>query len=267
MGIVLLAATAVVFMGAGCKPEPEEPGAAPATTPKEEVVKPVAAPGAFEAFKSKVSVPAVMVPLVSKAPAIDGQLDAAYKACQPMTFKFITGLEAKPTAPTTAYAVTTGKELFLFFDCQSPDMDALQANVTEHDGQVWNDDCIEMFIDPTNKRQIDGYMHIIINTLGTTAESKGPSGAEDYSWDPKLRLKAVKGAKGWTLEVAFPLADLLPDPGKINRVWAVNLNRMAYLIEGPEDTCWSPTETTSSHVPAKFGVFWLQAGNVDNTKD
>ena len=66
--------------------------------------------------------------------------------------------------------------------------------------------------------------------------------------------------------MAIPLKDLVKDPKKLNRVWAVNFNRMAYLIEGNEDTAWSPTGGPSSHVPGKFGCLWLDAGKVDNTK-
>ena len=220
-----------------------------------------------KAYKKKAKVPVVKVPLVAKAPKIDGVLDKkTYAKCVPMKFKFITGGTAKPTAATTAYAVTTKKELCLFFKCESPDMDALLKDVREHDGQVWNDDCVELFIDPTNKRQLDGYMHIIVNSIGTTSEAKGPGGAEDYSWNPKLTVKTKITKKEWTVELLIPLAQLVKDVKKINRGWAVNLNRMAYLIEGNEDTAWSPTGQSSSHVPSRFGAFWFEIGKVDNTK-
>jgi len=263
VSIVLLAVAALgvtvicePLMAAEAKKAPAKP--AKPTKPKDP---------AFEAFKKKAKVPVVKVPLVPKAPKIDGVLDKkVYAKCEPMKFRFITGGSAKPTAATTAYAVTTKKELCLFFKCESPDMDALLKDVREHDGQVWNDDCIELFIDPTNKRQLDGYMHIIVNALGTTSEAKGPGGAEDYSWNPKLTVKTKVGKKDWTVEMSIPLAELVKDVKKINRAWAVNLNRMAYLIEGNEDTAWSPTGQSSSHVPSRFGILWLEAGKVDNTK-
>lgn len=253
-GMALLALIAAGF--AQDKPA----GKAPATKPAEK-------DKAFEAFKKKQTVPCAKVPLVKKAPKIDGVLDKATKEkATPLTFKFITGGQAKPTAATTVYAVTTKDSLVVFFDCKSPDMDALLADVREHDGQVWNDDCVELFIDPTNKRQVDGYVHIIINSIATTSEAKGPQGAEDYSWNPKLKVKTKIGKKGWAVEVAIPLKELVKDVKKINRVWAVNFNRMAYLIEGNEDTCWSPTGQQSSHVPSKFGCLWMEVGTVDNTK-
>jgi len=260
LGIVALTSVAVMVLAMGCDLRPGAEQGAPAVKPAK------AAPGAFEAFKKKSSVPVLYVPLVSKAPKIDAKLDPAYEKATPVNFKFTAGGDAKPAAKTTAYVVSTKKKLYMYFVCESPDMDALLADVRKRDGQVWNDDCIELFIDPTNKRQLDGYVHIMVNSIPVTAECKGPAGAEDYSWNPKIEAKTDKTKKAWVLELAIPFADLVPDPSKINRVWAVNMNRMAYLLDGTEDTAWSPTESTSSHVPSKFGAFWLEVGNVDNTK-
>jgi len=234
------------------------PTTGPATRPADK---------AFQAFAKKQSVPTARVPQVKKAPKIDGILDPLYKKeATPLSFRFLAGGQARPKATTTVYALTTDTDLIVFFNCGSPDMDALLADVRDRDGQVWNDDSVELFIDPTNKRAPDGYRHIIINSLGTTAEAKGPGGAEDYSWNPKLRVKTKVGRKAWTVEVAIPLKALVADVKKINRVWAVNFNRMAYLIEGTEDTAWSPTGAASSHVPARFGCLWMEVGTVDNTK-
>ena len=225
-----------------------------------------ASPVAFEAFAKTATVPAMFVPLVSAAPTVDGTMDAAYAKCKPGTFKFLAGGDTKPTAATTVWAVSTKTDLYVFFKCESPDMDSLLKDVREHDGSVWNDDSVEIFIDPTDKREIDGYSHIAANAIGTTAESRGAAGAEDYSWDPKVKVKNVIGKKDWTVEIAIPFADLVKDTAKINKIWAANFNRMAFLIDGNEDTAWSPTGGTSSHVPDKFGALWIEAGSVDNSK-
>ncbi len=249
------------------KPAPTpEATTKPAPTPKA-IAKPApAAKDAMEKLASALGVPAVQVPKLAEAPTIDGIRDAAYDKATPITLKFITGGYGQPSAKTTAWVVSTDKELIFFVKCESPAMDDLLADVREHDGQVWNDDCIELFIDPTNKRAEDGYMHVMVNSLGTTADAKGPAGSEDFSWEPKLRVKTKVGDKAWTVELAIPFADMVSDPAKINKAWAVNVNRMAYLLEGTEDTAWSPTESDSSHVPDMFGLMWLEAGTVDNSK-
>lgn len=270
LAVVMLAGAAAALVGMGCG----EKESARATTQAEPAktgpkVEPRPSPemtAAFEAFKKAQNVPVARVPVVS-APQVDGVLDAVYKKATPLKFKFLAGGEAEPTGATTVYAVCTAKELFLFYNCESPDMDALWAEVRDHDGAVWGDDSVELFIDPTNKRQIDGYVHFAVNALGTTYEAKGPKGDADASWDPKLRVKTKVGKKAWTVELAIPFAELVKDPAKLTRVWAINFNRMARLLEADEDTAWSPTGSGDSHVPTKFGVIWLDAGKVDNTKD
>lgn len=277
--VVVLAGLAVMLMAVGCgeketaTPTPEtkaaQPEAKPAPTPTVKVEpKPIPAPaGAFAAFQKAQQVPVARVPVVSAAPKLDGVLDDVYKkSATGLKFKFLLGGDAGPTAATTVYVLSTTKELFVFYNCESPDMDALLADVRDHDGSVWQDDSIEMFVDPTNQRQVDGYMHFAINALGTTYESKGPKDDADASWDPKMQVKTKVGKKAWTMELAIPFTELVKDAKKINRVWAINFNRMAYLIEGPEDTAWSPTGGTDSHVPSRFGCLWLDVGSVDNTK-
>lgn len=227
-----------------------------------------AGPAEYQAYAKKSSVPTLFVPKIDKLPDIDGVMDEVYKKATPIAFKFLAGGDAKPAAKTTAYVVSTATELVLFFKCETPDLSALVAEVRDHDGQVFQDDSLELFIDPANKREMDSYMHIMVNSLGTTAESKGPSGAEDFSWDPKMKVKAKvdRAAKAWFIEMVIPFKDLVANPDKMSKVWAVNFNRMAYLVEGNEDTAWSPTGGSSSHVPTKFGALWLEVGAVDNSK-
>jgi len=278
--VILLACFALAASGIGCADKEPAPAAAqqaevasaqpkvasaPPVKAEKPPVKPAPEAGAFEALKKKLDVPLARVPVVSAAPKVDGAMDAVYKSkATPLEFKFLIGGDATPTAKTTVYVVSTAKKLFIFFNCESPDMDALLADTREHDGAVWSDDSVEIFIDPTNKRQFDGYMHLAVNPLGTTYEAKGPKGDEDTSWDPKMDVAAKVSQDAWTVELAIPFAELVKDPAKINRLWAVNFNRMAQLIEGPEDTAWSPTGGTDSHVPNKFGTLWMDVGTVDN---
>ena len=278
LGVVVLATVAVTFVGIGCgEKEPATttqaqpaarrpmPSVQPAPRPTPVPTPSPAVAAAFEAFKKLQQVPAARVPVVA-APMVDGVMDDVYKKATPLKFQFLVGGDAEPTAATTVYVVSTAKELFIFYNCESPDMDALLADVRDHDGAIWQDDSIELFIDPTNKRQIDGYAHFAVNPLATTYEAKGAKGDADTSWDPKFRVKTKVGKKAWTMELAIPFAELVKDAAQVNRVWAVNFNRMAYLLEGNEDTAWSSTGGTDSHVPNKFGCLWLDAGTVDNTK-
>ena len=284
--LILTAATVMMaLMAAGCG----EPEKAPTTKPTPEpTVKPVAPPepvaqpkpvappepeplavqpsaadtAAFNAFAKAATLPVARVPVVLVAPKIDGVLDDAYAAATQLTLSAINGEKVKLNGPTTVHVVSTTDTLYIYARCDTPNPDDLLTDIAEHDGSVWNDDCIELFIDPTNERNT--YAHIQVNAIGTTADAKGNSDDFDSSWEPKIKVSAKvdSKAKAWVVEMAIPLADLVDDVNKINRVWAANFNRMAYLLDGTEDTAWSPTGTDQSHVPEKFGLLWMDVGTV-----
>ena len=270
--LILTAATlTMVLMAAGCGEPEKAPTAEPTATPvappepKPLAVQPSAADtAAFNAFAKAATLPVARVPVVLVAPKIDGVLDDAYAAATQLTLSAITGEKVKLNGPTTVHVVSTKDALYIYARCDTPHPDDLLTDIAEHDGSVWNDDCIELFIDPTNQRNT--YAHIQVNAIGTTSDAKGAAPDFDKSWEPKIKVSAKvdRKAKAWIVEMAIPLADMVDDVSKINRVWAANFNRMAYLLDGTEDTAWSPTGSKQSHVPEKFGLLWMDVGTVNN---
>ena len=252
------------------KPAPAPAAAtatAPASAPAAAVEKPwtkgvVTTQQAFETFtKLNPKSLAVRVPRVEAEPQVDGVLDEAYQAATPLAFKFLSGRPGRPAAATTAYVVTTDKGLFVFFDCKQPDMEKIVAKVDKHDGAVWQDDSVEIFLDPLASRR-DDYAQIVVNSLGITMDSRG----KDLSYEPKLKVAAKRGEGGWTTEVGVPFDQLPCEPGEVRRVWTANFNRMAHVGEGQEDTAWCPTGGDSSHVPTAFGHLWLEGGTTHDVE-
>jgi len=257
--------SAVRRAGAATAPKPSasDRGGGPASAPAPwERVRPSSPAESYAFFRKLNKVATVRVPLVKPAPKVDGEADAAYEQATPLGLRYLDGRAGRPKATTTVRAVSTPDELFVLFDCRSPDMSALRAGVKDRDGEVWRDDSVELFLDVANDRRRNSYYHIIINSLGTTAESDRARPKEPEKWDPALRVKTKVGDAGWSVEVALPFADLVADGRSFNRVWAANFNRMAYLPGGTEDTAWCPTGGTSSHNPSYFGLLWLDAGGV-----
>ncbi len=197
-------------------------------------------------------------------PDIDGEMDEMYKKATPLKLKNIADPKKPVAAPTTAYVITAKREMYVFFQCSLPPMDQVKAEVTERDGPVWNDESVELFLDPAGTRTGE-YFHIVINTLGTTYDAKGAGRRWDRSWKPKLRIQTKVEKTGWRAEVAVPFKELVEDDAWVSRTWAGNLNRLARLPGGNEDTAWCPTGGRSSHVPAKFGTLWLEGGTVYST--
>ncbi|MBI2298483.1 MAG: carbohydrate-binding family 9-like protein [Armatimonadetes bacterium] len=106
--------------------------------------------------------------------------------------------------PTKVRIGLHGDRLYVAFECAEDRLNAIQAHVRERDGKVWEDDCVELFLDPgcTGKR----YWQVSVNSVGTVARL-GPDGAR---WDAEVAAAArvEPERKRWVVELAVPLGEL-----------------------------------------------------------
>ncbi len=265
------AVVSVATGGAARTASATNPAAAPATEVSPGGWKkpaPVPLERSFEIFTKLCPGAALRVPSVSNAPVVDGVLDDVYKAATPVKLVFLDGNPGRARLPTEVRVVSTEKDLFVFYRCSITNKSAIKAEGKTHDGTIWEDDSVDIFLNPVpwDWLEVNAYYQITINSLGTTAESRyGPEtgGRGDPSWNPKLVVATKIEDKEWTVEVAIPFADLCGSNNPVPRVWAANFNRMARLEEDDsEDTAWSPSGSTSSHAPDTFGRLWLDGGTV-----
>jgi len=134
------------------------------------------------------------------------------------------------------------------------------ANRT-HDSEVWQDNSVEVFLDPSGTAG-SNYYQVVLNPGGVRADLLA---RRREAWNPELKV-ATKVSRGeWTAELAIPFRQLGLTPGRINRVWRMNLTR--FSLSPPEDTSWCVLGDYSSHTPSRFGYLWLDAGNVMNVSD
>lgn len=203
--------------------------------------------------------PFARIRCVAKPPVVDGVLDPMYgESATPLTFAFLDGAPGRPREATTAWAVTDRENLYVAFRCEKKDPDKLVCRKTKRDDEVWQDECVELFLDTRDSRE-KNYLHLIVNPAGITQESRGG----DMAWNPEVQTACGKEAgKAWIAEVRIPFKDLDVKTGGGGQVWSLNLNRSARRVEAPgdcEDTAWAPTYTDSSHMPDRFGRFWIDA--------
>jgi len=196
--------------------------------------------------------PQVIIPQVSQPPVIDGLLnDACWKqAATTGEFKTIKG--EKSRLKTSARLGCDAGYLYVAVECKEPQMDSITALCRTRDGNVFEDDCIEIFLDPD--RSDRKYYQVVFNTLGTLSDAAWERGAgKDESWNPSVRVEVVKEQNGWTAEAAIPLADLgfkgIPHGAK----WGVNICRDRLRDGRWELTAWSPT-LVSWHELQDFAV-------------
>jgi len=208
----------------------------------------------FADFRGAKDAPTYRAPAVETAPTIDGQMDPAYRSAGTVRLVFINGDDRQPKAPTTAYAVCTQTALYVLFRCRVADPKALAWTRRTHDSDVWQDNSVEVFLEPTGTGS-GKYYQVVVNPGGTSADllSRDPK-----AWNPKLKIATAVGPREWTAEIEIPFDQLGIESGRVNKVWRMNLTR--FTTAPAEDTSWCVLGDYSSHVPRRFGYLWVDAG-------
>ncbi len=191
-------------------------------------------------------------------PRIDGVMDDEcwQRSLELSPFLLSAGGEVA-TQQTKARLAFDESHLYLFLECFESVLDpvlqkraAFKANHTEHDANVFSDDAVEVFLQPSPEQ--DTYYHIAINGLGTIYDARCEAdGVYDKSWDSGARAAGQVGERSWTVEVAIPREQLSADEFTATGAWRANFCR----TEKPssENSCWSPTGGPF-HTPARFGL-------------
>ena len=215
------------------------PGAAPVGPAKSPAAapQPVAKPAADK--------PKAYAPMAEPAPQIDGKLDDACWAKAP-AIKLAKTLDAAADAAvaTEVRFVRDAKNLYVAVRAAEPNMDKLKAEKREHDGGVWEDDSIELFLGIAD----DNYFHFGVNAAGSTYDGK----VKDPGFNSGFKAAAGRAANEWTAELAVPLDKLLGQ-AKPPATWTLNVTRSRQAAGGQE-FAWSPTGSGNSHVPESFGL-------------
>jgi hypothetical protein len=158
----------------------------------------------------------LFVQKVGEMPTIDGMLDddAWAKAEWSEPFEISGQKEARfETRVKAVWNHLDGSVAFAFY-CEEPKLEKrlkLYGNDKDN-GAAWWDDCVELFIDPTQSGA-GPYLHFILSAGGGTFDGKGT----DNPYNPDLSYDAAKhGMKWaqheaddhWTLEIVFPWGSL-----------------------------------------------------------
>ena len=131
--------------------------------------------------------------------------------------------------------------LYCLFRLEAREMTRRTDEVRTRDGELWNDDCFELFIRPDLRQ--DTYFHLAGNASGTLYDSKHQQpGSRDDGWNGRWNSRISRDEGGWTALVTVPFSDLgcsSPD----NAVWGFAAGR-----ENPHTR-----EVLSWTVPERFG--------------
>jgi len=136
------------------------------------------------------------------------------------------------------------------------------ATITQRDGPLWEEEVVEVFIDPVGDREC--YFEIEVNPLGTVVDlvlRRNRSGyARDFAWDCEgLTVDVVQTVDGWRTNLSFPFTALTDGPPGTGTEWRLNFTR----IDRPRNrerelSAWVPTLLATFHAPERFGLLRFQ---------
>lgn len=185
------------------------------------------------------------------APCIDGVLDdAAWKTAA--TVGGFVRADGRAASCKARFLMTCdATNLYIATECfETPArLRSLKANALCHDGyEIWDDDEIELFVDPTGKRE--SYYQIDVNSQGVTWDAYAPRVRKgDTTWEPVYKARAHVGSKSWTVEMAIPWSSFDRTEQSTN-TWVFEC---VVARSVGEALYWAPTFGRDTHVPASFG--------------
>ena len=225
-------------------PKSPSPGVAPATTLLSQIRWSTAAAARVA---GGTSTQRVSIPVLGGTATIDGDLaDPIWKQAIALSdFVRNTG-KGKPTQATRVRVFADADALYLAFECLEDNMAHITATVGEDGGAVWQDDCVEVFVDSRYDRA--NFRQIVVNCLG----KQSWNATDDSKWRAKSVAAAKRGDKAWTAELRIPLADL----GLVGTTFGFNVCRERRPMESLELSCWAPTGGSFGR-PERFGTATL----------
>jgi hypothetical protein len=153
----------------------------------------------------------------------------------------------KADTRTEVRALVSATHLAVKVDCDEPDMSKLRTRITEDgNGSLWTDDGLELFFDVEGKKQ--RYWQMMINSLGAFYAGYPLKLQEKL----KYKTRAVRGDKGWSVEVLLDLATLAPGisvgPGS-----SFGFHMSRNRVTAGKYYMWSWVGT-SNHTPSRYGT-------------
>jgi len=193
--------------------------------------------------------PTIMCPLVQSAPEVDGRVDEAEWAGAARVASDLTVVGDRVARESTRVSVCRDQTyLYVAFKCYDSEIAGLETAIQARDGNVYNDDCVEVFIDSDRSRK--HYYQFLVNPLGVLQDIKHAEWAQP-DWNADCLVAAVIEDEFWSVELAIPLEQI--DLGQIEEGRQVGINFTRTIPRLNEFSCWSPTGRESFHAPGRFG--------------
>ena len=189
----------------------------------------------------------VRVTYLGEAPTVDGRLDEPCWGQAVWNSGLVQHADPGQAAKhDTRFALACDDEfLFVGAEMSEPAPDRLSAAIEQRDGNIYRDDCIQLFIDPD--RTDADYFSFSLNSRGQFRDTKKTT----IAWNADLRAAAQVGDHEWSVEAAIPLGDLELTPASCTAPWGCNLTRVRRVGTAAKLSTFAPLRA-SFHQPEQF---------------
>jgi hypothetical protein len=228
----------------------------------------VPTPAREDAGRSKDTVPKLALVQTKRPPRLDGSLGDPVWSFANTTRAFVETRHGG-LAAVQASAKLLWDERYLYVGLEVHDA-LLRASHTERDDHLWEQDCVELMVDPDGDGK--NYFEIQVSPRGVVFDTRydsrrvpQPFGHTD--WDSKVRvgvsprgdLDDKAADAGYTVEMAIPwqafsLGRKPIAPPAIGDEWRANLYVLDLIDDGQRAAAWSPLGIGDFHVPRRFGI-------------
>lgn len=175
-----------------------------------------------------------------KVPVMDGTKDGTWKNSTTVALMdHKTG--TSPQRATEVSVMYDNANLYMFFECNEPNLAGIRTAAVIRDGEVWSDDCVELFL--SNEKTAT--YHFIVSASGVQFDENNGNA----SWNPSYQVATGKIKGGWTVELAIPFSVVGLNPRDLP-IWRINFCREEQQLK--ELSSWSPTPQGFAD-PTSFG--------------
>jgi hypothetical protein len=194
----------------------------------------------------------VTVPLLSKAPVIDGTITAAEQKSAAKVTLGLAGDFGKPHYQTNAWIAATLDGIYVGFVANEPDLAHMVTSTTQVNGPVFQDDSVQIFLAPARDTASDNYYQFAVNSAGVRFSDFAGSNASVKTW----KSAVAKGTGEWSAEFFIPLESI--DAPQDLPFWRANLARVrpARGSEKTETSAWVYTGS-SLYNYTRFGFLTM----------
>ena len=176
---------------------------------------------------------------------IDGALDEEDWRKAPLVTGFMTTTEkTAPTEETRVKILYDKDNWYVGIEAMTEHAwSPLKAEIKSHDGELWNDDAVEIFIMPPNY----DYCHWIINSAGTYYDAKVR--ASDFESKAEIKTKVLKDR--YVIEARIP-AESMGTKITDGQVWRMHFYRGCNNLQPPKTSEGSSLDGTMPHEQTLF---------------